>query len=84
MITNVSFDSLEFFRVDFGEIQSVGTGGTQYEGSYDAIPSLEEQTLNTKQKFLSKDVKIQAIPVQKIPSDTGGIAVYIASKIGDD
>ena len=40
----------------------VNSSGNPYTGSYEVIPSEEEQTLNTKNKILKENVKVAPIP----------------------
>lgn len=50
-----------------------GGGGVLpfYEGPYDAIPKVIQQTLKTKNKSMSKDVIIEKIPFEEVHNETG-------------
>ena len=52
-----------------------------YGGPYEAIPKVEEQTLETAQKFMTDDLKIRAVPYYEVSNDQGGNTVYIAKEI---
>ena len=54
-----------------------GGSAAEYEGDYEIAPKFEEQTLSTAYKVLKKDVKVKAIPVERINNETGGITVVI-------
>lgn len=51
-----------------------------YEGSYEVIPKMTEQTLDTKRKYMTDDVRIKGVPVYKTKNDKGGYTVYIATE----
>lgn len=48
-----------------------------YEGEYTIIPSVEEQTMQTKNKTMTNDVTIMAIPYAEVSNSTGGKTVTI-------
>ena len=62
--------------VSMGEIQSVGIAGEKYEGDYEIVPKSTAQTLATKNKRMSKDVTVTAIPYTETSNDNG-TTVYI-------
>lgn len=80
MKMNVEFSELNSsFDVDFGEfIETVKILDEVYEGEYDVIPSMEEQTLETKDKIMQDDVTVKPVPVYRVSNNAGGITVYIA------
>ena len=49
----------------------------EYEGEYTITPSIEEQTMETKNKTMSEDVTILAIPYAEVTNNTGGMTVTI-------
>lgn len=51
-----------------------------YDGEYEVIPSVNEQTLDTSNKFLFNDVTVKEIPFYET-SNTYGTTVYIANSI---
>lgn len=77
---NVVFESEDSFGVNFGEIQEVGQSDL-YKGDYEVIPKTEQQVLNTKEKFMSKDVTVHSIPYFEVSNTAGGDTVYIGSEI---
>lgn len=52
-----------------------------YEGSYEVIPSVDAQTLKTKERFLTKDVQICEIPFFDVSNTSGGTTVYIGKEV---
>lgn len=67
----------------FGAIQVVTERvdpSIQYEGSYTATPKVDAQTLPTAQKFLDRDITINAIPIYETSNDANGTTVYIAKE----
>lgn len=42
-----------------------------YEGEYTIIPSIEEQSMNTKDKLLKENVTIEAIPYYETSNVSG-------------
>lgn len=48
-----------------------------YTGEYVVTPSTEEQTLNTKDRFLSRDVLVEEIPYYETTNESGGYTVII-------
>ena len=54
-----------------------GGGGEDYKGKYDVIPSFIVQTLLTKNKHMTANVRVEKIPVQKVENLGGGYTVTI-------
>lgn len=48
-----------------------------YKGEYEVIPSVLEQTLETKDKYLTKNVTVTTIPFSKVSNTSGGNTVTI-------
>ena len=48
-----------------------------YEGDYEVVPKLTEQTLPTTKKFMEQDVKIKEIPITTVSNSSGGNTVII-------
>lgn len=70
----------------FQEAQLVGSlataysaGVSNYEGEYEVTPSVTAQTLPTKDKLMSDDLTIKAIPVYNVGNTSGGSTFYIAT-----
>ena len=57
-----------------------GSGGKLpvYDGEYEVIPKIEEQSLATKNKSMTDDVHIQPIPYSEVSNTEGGVTVNIA------
>lgn len=52
-----------------------------YDGSYEVIPTTDEQVLHTKSKYMEDDVMVRSIPYFETSNQTGGDTVYIASEV---
>lgn len=52
-----------------------------YEGDYEVTPTVEGLVMETRQKYMTDDVTIRAIPFYEVGNNTGGNTVYIASEI---
>ena len=50
-----------------------------YKGEYVITPKFEDKILNTKNKSMQEDVKINAIPVERVANTSGGNTVIIGS-----
>lgn len=55
--------------------------GEMYDGPYSVTPSMESKTLRTKDKLLSDDVTVLAVPVFRVSNTSGGTTVYIANEV---
>lgn len=53
--------------------------GEEYGGEYTIIPSIEEQSMNTKDKLLKENVTIEPIPYYETSNESGK-TVYIGDK----
>lgn len=80
---NVNVDSITFsikeaeFKMG-GPSEAVAVPeGDPYEGSYDIVPKLEAQTLNTKYKQLMNDLTVKEIPRTDVSNIYGGLTVTI-------
>lgn len=53
-----------------------------YEGSYDVTPKAHQpQTLETKDKLMSDNVRVREIPFFETGNGAGGNTVYIANEV---
>lgn len=71
-----------------GNIQagiSAASGGVfqMYNGSYDITPSVDSQTLATKDKLMSNNMVVEGIPYYETSNDYG-YTVYIGSEVEID
>lgn len=57
------------------------TAAKAYEGNYEITPTVDGQTLETKQRYMTDDVTILAIPFYEVGNTSGGDTVYIANNI---
>lgn len=51
-----------------------------YDGSYSVVPSNNEQVLNTSQKFVDADIKVEKIPYAEVTNMSGGITATIGGE----
>lgn len=64
------------FHADFGEVVFVRTDDV-YDGSYNVIPRVYEQVLETKDKLMNDDVTVEIIPLTKTLNHSNGYTVTI-------
>ena len=57
------------------------SAGVKYDGDYEVTPTVEGMELNTKDRYMVDDVKINAIPFFEVSNTSGGNTVYIAGEI---
>jgi len=50
----------------------------RYEGAYEVIPAVTEQTLETENKIMVADVEIKKIPYYEVTNAANGTTVTIA------
>lgn len=63
---------------DFPQIELViGSDLLPYTGPYEVRPELTSQMLNTSDHYMTSDVIITEIPIQKISNQYGGKTVII-------
>ena len=62
-------------------VTAYSSGGVKYEGDYEVTPTVDGLELNTKDKYMSDDVTIRAIPFYEVSNTSGGNTVYIAGEI---
>lgn len=60
---------------------TVGSSGKIYDGSYEITPTVKGLTMETKDKYMLKDVDIQPIPIFKVGNNSGGNTIYIANEV---
>jgi hypothetical protein len=61
-----------------GKVKSAETKPLPYcEGEYELTPIWENVTLETKQKSMSDNVTMQAIPYAEVDNPSGGVTVII-------
>jgi hypothetical protein len=71
---NVKQESINF-KVE--SAVTVGASGESYDGSYVVIPEVKEQQMKTKNKYMTDDVTIEAIPYAEVSNTSDGITVTI-------
>lgn len=63
--------------------EKVGTSyetHTKYEGEYEITPTVNGETLQTKEKYFENDLTIKPIPIYETTNNSGGLTVYIAKE----
>lgn len=56
-------------------------GYADYNGDCHVTPKCSEQILPTRDKHMTDDVTIRAIPMYTVSNETGGDTVYIGSEV---
>ena len=70
------------FDANFEHTQEVTVvNGTPYKGPYEVTPRVVGQTMETRNKVMTDDVTIRAIPVYRTSNQSGGTTVYIANEV---
>lgn len=64
------------FNTDFGEVILVETNDV-YDGDYNVIPRVYQQTLETRDKVMIDNVTIEIIPLAKTKNLSNGYTVTI-------
>lgn len=83
MIIDIEFEELEqSFEMLFDDnvVIEVTSEHETYDGKYSITPKLEAQTLSTKKKVMSDDIKVEAVPVYETSNNSGGTTVYIVKE----
>ena len=52
-----------------------------YRGNYTIVPAPDKQVMETKDKFMSDDVTIKAIPFYNVSNTSGGSTVFIGNEL---
>lgn len=69
----ISISNTEHIYVKINDVGNI----TPYSGPYNVIPRKVSQTLETKEKFMNDDVKIDKIRYTETGNDSGGMTVII-------
>ena len=64
------------FNTNFGEIFQIRTDN-KYEGDYNVVPRVYQQTLETKDKLMLDDVTVEIIPLSRVINLSNGYTVTI-------
>ncbi len=73
---DIGFSGETDFNISFSESFSP-SGVTPYSGSYEAIPRVTAQSLPTQDRWLDRDVVIQAIPYHEVENTERGTTAII-------
>lgn len=74
MIEMDMFDADVLIDIELeSDIVVVGSGDRlpDYQGKYEVIPTMQEKTLQTKNKSMKDDITIKKIPSYEVSNDTG-------------
>lgn len=66
-------------NVNVSAITKVLPEGDVFSGPYSVVPKVNAQTLNTADKYMAKDVSVEAVPFYSVSNQSGGNTVYIAN-----
>lgn len=56
-------------------------GYVDYAGTYEVIPKITEQILETQDKRMAKNVTIREIPFYEVGNSSGGNTIYIGNEV---
>lgn len=56
-------------------------GYVDYTGTYEVIPKITEQILETQDKRMAKNVTIREIPFYEVGNSSGGNTIYIGNEV---
>ncbi len=73
---DLGFSGESSFNISFSESFSP-SGVMPYTGSYEAIPKVTTQSLPTQDRWLDRDVTIQAIPYHEVENIERGTTAII-------
>lgn len=74
-------DNREELEIQFECFQEIVKDAEYYKGDYDVIPTVDGVVLQTKDKYLEKDVNVKPIPHYETSNTSGGTTIYIASEV---
>ena len=63
---------------NYQRVIATGDSIERYKGDYEVTPTLEGETLPTKQKLMEEDLTVNPIPIYETSNISGGTTVYIA------
>lgn len=67
------------FEADFGQVyRFVSDEVPVYDGSYSLAPSVNEQIIETANKMMTDNLKVEKIPYSEVSNNFGGFTVTIA------
>ena len=68
------------FKADFGQVYRIVSDEVPvYDGSYSVTPAVTEQTMETANKMMTDNVKVEKIPYSEVSNNSGGFTVTIAN-----
>ena len=63
---------------DMQAAKIVYIGGPYYDGEYTVTPTVDEQVLETKEKMMRDDVRVEAVPYTEL-ANPAGYTAFIAA-----
>ena len=80
MQIQVVIQHVDTINADMGSVTMVNPGTQRYDGPYTVTPKMEGQELETKNKLMTSNVIVEAVPVRRTANEAGGNTVYIAAE----
>ena len=80
---DLGFSEDDPFSVSFTETIAPVISAELFPGPYEVIPKTENQTLETADKLMSRDMTVKAIPFYKTSNQSGGYTATIAMTEGE-
>jgi len=74
-----SFDIVGTPPQDISVVSPVSGAYPDYPGPYDLTPSVDSVTFPTRNRTMTRDTTVLAIPYHEVGNDAGGVTVSIAS-----
>ena len=68
-------------NVNVSAITKILPEGDVFSGPYNVVPKVNAQTLETADKYMAKDVSVEAVPFYSVSNQSGGNTVYIAKEL---
>ena len=80
-VISVRIQDSPHINVNVSAITKVLPGGDVFSGPYSVVPKVNAQMLNTADKYMAKDVSVDAVPFYSVSNQSGGNTVYIAKEL---
>ena len=80
-VISVRIQDSPHINVNVSAITKVLPEGDVISGPYSVVPKVNAQMLNTADKYMAKDVSVEAVPFYSVSNQSGGNTVYIAKEL---
>lgn len=80
-VISVRIQDSPHINVNVSAITKVLPESDVFSGPYSVVPKIKAQTLNTADKYMAKDVSVDAVPFYSVSNQSGGNTVYIAKEL---